>query len=81
MLNEMSQRERQILYDLAFMQNLNKTKQNKTPLQTHRYREQIGGCLRQGLRNRQNGGRQSKGTNFQLGDKSQGCNIEHGNCS
>ena len=38
--------------------------QKKT--QAHRYREQIGGCQRQGTGGGPNGLRWSKGTNFQL---------------
>ena len=34
-----------ILYDLTYMWNLNKNQKH----QAHRYREQIGGCQRQGV--------------------------------
>ena len=50
MLTEISQTERQILYNLTYMWNLknktNKTKWNCFHFVTHRYREQTGGCQR-----------------------------------
>ena len=47
MLSELSQTQKGILYDLSYTSNLKKQKQ-KTH-QGHRYREQIGGCQRQGV--------------------------------
>ena len=54
MPGEISQRERQVLYDLSYMWNL---KEKKTPNnQAHRYREQQrGDCQRLGLQRGRNG--------------------------
>ena len=41
-----SDRERQILHVITYMCNL---KQTEKPQQTHRYREQIDDCQRQGV--------------------------------
>lgn len=42
MISEMSVREKQISYGLSYIWNLKQEQQN----QTHRCREQIGGCQR-----------------------------------
>ena len=55
MLSEISQRKTNTVWS-----HLNLKKQ------THRYREQIGGCQRQGLKGGQNGWGESKDKNFQL---------------
>ena len=49
MLCEMSDRERQILHDLAYMWNLKEKQTNKKQKQTHGYKEQTSGCQRRGM--------------------------------
>ena len=45
MVHEMSDRERQILYDITYVESLNNKLVNKTKKkQTHRYREQTNSC-------------------------------------
>lgn len=68
--NEISQTgEGQTLYDLTYVWNL---KTRKTKTRTARFREQIGGCQRKGMRTGES--RQQVQTSSY---KSWGCNIEH----
>ena len=50
-LSEVSQRERQIPYDTTYIWNLNMAQMNlfMKYKQTHRHREQICGCHREGV--------------------------------
>lgn len=68
--NEISQtEERQTLYNLTYMWNL---RMSKTKTRTHRCRERIGGCQRQGMKTGESG-QQVQTSSY----KSWGCNIEH----
>ena len=48
MLNEMSDRERQIPYNFTYVWNLKNKKTNIIKQKTHRYREETSGCQRWG---------------------------------
>ena len=76
-LNEISQKEKNNTpYESTYIANL-KNETNKTEeKQSHRYREQTGGCQSfKGSAVGQIRWRGFRGTNFQLQNKSQGCNL------
>ena len=75
MLSEISQTEKEIPYDLTYMLNLNN---KRTKNQACRYREQIGGCHRQGMGVSEmvEGSQKIQTSSYKI-SKSWGCNTQH----
>ena len=78
MLSEIQVRNRQIPYDISHLYEKFKKKKRKS----HRYREQTGGCQRQGwVLGKMGEGNQKLQTSSYTVNKSCGCNVQHGNYS